>query len=230
MTARIKAALLVALVFQLLWHGMAAREGAGAQALQDPPSLIELRLASLGESVMASRLTMLYLQSFDIQPGIIIPYRDLDYKKVEDWLEVSQDLDERDAYPLFAASGLYLEVNDPGRKRRMLDFIYREFLKNPEARWPWLARGVLAAKYGLHDLPLAFNYAEALGKASNLPAWAREMPVFLLEDMNEFESAKIWLGGLLVSGKIKDGNEILFLKKELENLENREQKKPSMLW
>lgn len=222
----VKAALLIALVLQFFWHGGTRWESARARPLQDPPNLAGLKLASFGESVMASRWMMLYLQSADIQPGIIIPYRNLDYARVKKWLATSLALDERDPYPLLAATGLYLGVNDGARKRVMLDFVYRQFLKDPEGRWQWLARGALAAKYQLHDLPLALEYAEALNKsaAAEMPRWIHEMPVFILENMNGIESEKILIGGLLVNGKIRDPNEIRFLETELASRSVRQAK------
>ena len=47
------------------------------------------------------------------------------------------------------------------------------------------------------------------------------MEIFILEDMNELEAAKIMLGGLLASGRITDPAEAKFLKQRLEQLEAR---------
>ncbi len=173
---------------------------------------------------------MLYLQSFDIQPGIIVPYRELDYDRVGKWLGTSLLLDRRDSYPLLAATGLYLGVDDGARKRKMLDFVYRKFLENPEGRWQWLARGAWAAKYELHDLPLALEYADALARyrTADMPDWVSEMQVFVLRDMNEIGSEKILIGALLANGKIADRNEKRLLERELARI--AEQKKPGMLW
>jgi len=216
---RIGITLVSALMLQLLWHAAMPREGARAQALRSPPALTALRLASLDESIMASRFMMLYLQSFDIQPGIIMPYRDLDYGIVQKWLEASLDLDTRDKYPLFAATYFYAGVKDERKTRSMLDFISREFSIDPEERWPWMASGALIAKYELHDLPLALEYSESLRKdATGAPSWVREMSIFTLEDMNRLDAAKIVLGGLLVDGRIKDPNELAFLKGRLDRI------------
>ncbi len=78
--------------------------------------------------------------------------------------------------------------------------MYREFLRDPDRRWPWLAHAALLAKHRLKDLPLARRYAQALERhtrARDLPLWARQMEIFILEDMNELEAARIMLGGLL---------------------------------
>ena len=54
-----------------------------------------------------------------------------------------------------------------------------------------------------------------------MPLWARQMEIFILEDMNELEAARIMLGGLLESGGIQDPSERRFLKQRLRELEQR---------
>lgn len=171
---------------------------------------------------------MLYLQSFDYGGDTMTPYRTLDYARLEAWLGAILDLDPRSSYPLFSAARLYAEVPDAARSRRMLEFIYREYLRDPNARWPWLAHAALIAKHRLGDLPLALRYAQAIDRhttARDIPLWARQMEIFILEDMNELEAAKIMLGGLLLSGRITDPAEAAFLKQRLEELEARLAKK-----
>ena len=48
------------------------------------------------------------------------------------------------------------------------------------------------------------------------------MEIFLHEDMGEYESAKVMLGGLLHSGTVTDPHEIHFLMSRLEQLEAAE--------
>ena len=47
------------------------------------------------------------------------------------------------------------------------------------------------------------------------------MELFILEDMNELEAARIMLGGLLASGAIQDPAEARFLAGRLKSLEER---------
>ncbi len=112
----------------------------------------------------------------------------------------------------------------------MLDFIYRQFLRDPNLRWPWLAHAAIIAKHRLNDLPLALEYAEAISRhstASGVPHWATQMRIFILEDMGEIESAKVLLGGLLVSGVVTDSHEIHFLTERLQRLEAAEKSSKS---
>jgi hypothetical protein len=217
--AWIRASLGAALAAQLLWHGLATTRPQGAAAdLPAPPRAAALRLAALDEEPAAARLAMLYVQSFDIsgfRAGRVIG-----------WLEAALALDPRSAYPLFSAARIYAETPDPARSRAMLEFIHREFLRDPNRRWPWLAHAALLAKHRLRDLALARRYAADLERhvtAKDVPMWATQMEIFILEDMNELEAAKILLGGLLASGKVRDPAEARFLRQRLEALERRSQ-------
>jgi hypothetical protein len=66
-------------------------------------------------------------------------------------------------------------------------------------------------------------YAEAIARsATTAPNWARQMRVFVLEDMGEAEAAAILLGGLLASGEVTDRQEIHFLMARLKQLKGAE--------
>ncbi len=216
--------LLAGLLLQVAWHGVQPPPQPRAEDLPPAPQAEVLRLASLGDPLALSKVLMLWLQVFDNQPGISLPFRALDYGRVEAWLERVLDLDPRGQYPLLAASRLYGAVADPDRQQRMLDFVYEKFRQDPSRRWPWLAHAVFVAKYQLRDLPLALKYARALadnpGRGA-IPHWAQQMQIFVLEDMGEIDAARILIGGLLDSGRITDPHEFRFLAGRLEQLENK---------
>ena len=82
---------------------------------------------------------MLYLQAFDYQSGTKIPYRDLDYDRLEAWLARILELDPLARVILLAArAACTREVPVEAKQRSMLEFIYRQFLLDPNRRWPWL--------------------------------------------------------------------------------------------
>lgn len=209
------------LVLQIGWRSQQAAPSARAEALAPPPSASSIRLATLGEPITASGLLALRLQAFDNQPGISIPFAALDYTRLVAWLDTLLQLDPRANYPLLMASNLYAQVPDPERQRLMLDFTYRQFLADPARRWRFLAHDALIAKHRLHDLPLALKYARAIqahASGTNIPHWASQMPIFILEDMGEIAEAKIELGALLASGSITDPQESHFLTERYQEL------------
>ena len=219
------------LVLAFLFAGLAAQVGwkaasppppAEAVDLPPAPGIAALRLASFGDPIALAKVLMLYLQAFDYQSGSKVPYRELDYGRLEGWLERILELDPQGQYPLLAASRLYAEVPDESKQRSMLEFIHAQFLLDPNRRWPWLAHAAIIAKHRLRDLPLARRYAAAIQRhvtAGNVPIWARQMEIFILEDLNELEAARIMIGGYLESGKINDPAELRFLDQHLKQLE-----------
>lgn len=190
--------------------------------LARPPGIAATRVAALNETALAARWAVLRVQTFDNPPGISIPYRALDYPITIAWLSLAVALDPESQYPLLMASHLYMQVPDPQRQRLMADFVYRAFMDDPNRRWPWLAHVAVLAKHRLNDLPLALRYARAIArhaKGQDVPHWAQQMPIFILEDMNALESAKIELGALLESGRVTDPKEMHFLMDEYKRLE-----------
>lgn len=217
-------ALALALAAQLAWRAHEPSASVREADLPPAPSAAALRLSSFGEPESAARLAMLYLQAFDYGAANANPYRRLDYRRLIDWLSAILELDPRSDYPLFAAARVYAENPDPGKSRLMLEFIYREFFSDPDRRWASLAHAALLAKYRLHDLPLARRYAAAIQqetRSPDVPLWARQMELFILEDMNELDAARIMLGGMLEKGAIRDADEARFLRQKLEELERR---------
>jgi len=200
-----------------------------ATDLRPPPGEASLRLASFGDPIPLAKLLMLYLQSFDYQAVNRIPYQALDYDTVQRWLLRILWLDPKGQYPLLAASRLYAEVPDEEKARRMLEFVSEQFLVDPDRRWPWLAHAAAIAKHRLNDLPLAKRYAATIQKHAtgrDVPLWAKQMEIFILEDMNELETARIMIGGLLASGAITDRSEIQFLDQRLREIEARLKSRP----
>jgi hypothetical protein len=216
------ALLAAALASQLALKALEPRPAATAAELPHAPPTAALRLVSLGEPIATANLLSLYLQAFDTQPGISIPFKDLDYDRVEDWLIRILELDAPGQYPLLMASQVYSQVPDEKRQRQMLDLAYRQFLLDPNRRWRWLGHAAIMAKHRLHDLELALSYARAINQhatSTEVPHWARQMHIFVLEDMGEHETAKILLGGLLASGAITDAHEARFLTQRLNDLQ-----------
>jgi len=212
------------LAAQIAWQAARPAGRPTAEELPPPPRPEALRLASFGEPKAGARLAMLYVQSIDFSGGQAVPYRNLDYARLTGWLRAILALDPRSDYPLFAAARVYAEVPDPARARIALEFVHQAFLEDPNRRWSWLAHAALLAKHRLKDLPLARRYAVAVQRhatATSVPLWAKQMEIFILEDMNELEAAKIMIGGLLENGTLHDPAEIRFLTQRLEELEAR---------
>ena len=215
--------LLVALAAQLSWHSQQPID-ARAEDLPHPMSPRVYVIASLSEPVMAAKLLNLWLQAFDNQPAVSLPLQALDYRIVTQWLDTILELDPSGDYPMLAAARVYGSVNDPQKQRVMMDYIYEKFQQDPNKHWRWLANAVIVAKHELKDMPLALKYAKSLADkatSADIPYWARDMKIVVLEDMGEIEAAKVLVGGLIASGEITDPNELRFLESKIRELEKR---------
>ena len=213
--------LATALALQLIWHATQSRNTAQYEPLSPPPPAALFSLIALGDNILASRILDIWLQGHDNQAGISIPYNQLDYVRLTQWLDLSLQLDPRDGYPLLAAAHIYAPVNDAVRTRIMLDFIEQKFTELPQYRWRALADASIAAKHRLKDLPLALHYSETLAAhaGADVPYWAKDIRLIVREEMGERESLRLLIGGLLQNGDITDPYELRFLEQRLQNLQ-----------
>lgn len=213
------ALLVIAFCLQVSWQALQPKPNARAEALGEPAAPAVLRAVAMGEPIALAQFLTLYLQAFDNQPGVSIPFLKLDYSRVTAWLAAILALDPAGQYPLLMAAQIYSQVPDPAKQRRMCDFVRAQFDLDPNRRWRWLAHCAIVAKHRLGDARLALAYAEAIAREARLASgWARQMRVFILEDLGEFEAATILLGGLLASGEVTEPTEIHFLTQKLEQL------------
>lgn len=213
--------LILSLGLQIVWHYQLPPPRLQIQALNEPPPLELLHIISLGDPIVNAKILMLWLQAYDIQSGQFLSYQELNYTALQQWLERILRLDPHSQYPLLVASHLYSTIPNTDKQRLMLDFVYQEFFIDPTRRWPWLAHATILAKHRLKDLPLALKYAQAITNHATpqMPTWAQEMQIFILEEMGELERARLVIGGMLASGKLTEPNEIKFLHDKLQALE-----------
>ena len=219
----IRVLLILSLCFQISWSYLNPATAATARPLPDAPDSGLLQLSALGEPETLARLLMLWLQAFDDQSGLGIPFAELDYARIILWLDALLDLDSGFQYPLLYAARVYTETPDNAKKRQMLAFVHRRFLQDPERRWPWLAHAVHVARHRIKDPQLALEYAGALRlnvTGETVPPWVSQLEIFILEDLDELESARILIGALLTSGRFADNeNELRFLRNKLVELQ-----------
>ncbi len=218
------AILLLALFLQLGWHGSQDPLIAKAEDLAPPLSTRTYVLSSLGEPIAASKFLNLWLQAFDNQPGASISFHQLNYPRLTQWLDTSLELDPRGHYPMLVAARVYGSIKDPEKQRIMLDYIFYKFNEEPNKYWRWLAHAVITAKHELKDFELALKYANAIAEKAtgdNVPYWAKDMKIIVLEDMGEVEAARILVGALIDSKEITDPYELNFLTHKISVLEKK---------
>ncbi len=207
---------------QIASHHIEVKADRSIQNLHSPPSTSYLSILSMGEQSAIAKISLLWLQAFDSQSGVKIKYHELDYHKLTQWLEAILKLNPNSDYPLLLASQIYTMTPDLEKKMIMLEFVYAEFLQNPNKHWRWLSQCSLIAKHQLNDFNLAIKFAKAIREnATEAPAWAKQMEALLLDDIGEYQAAQILLGGIISSKQVKDEKELIFLKKKLSEIEQK---------
>ncbi len=224
----VKWLLVLALCLQLFWHSLQDPVVARANDLAAPLSTRTYVMGSLGEPIAAAKILNLWLQAFDNQPGLSISFHQLDYPRLTKWLDTILELDPLGHYPMLVAARVYGSVKDPVKQRIMMEYVFNKFNEDPNKYWRWLAHVVITAKHELKDLDLALKYANALTEKAtgeNVPYWAKDMKIIVLEDMGEIEAAKILVGALISSNEITDIYELNFLTQKIAVLEQKAFKK-----
>ena len=220
----VKWLLVISFVLQLIWHGFQQPVVANAKDLAPPLSTRSYVMSSLGEPIAAAKFLNLWLQAYDNQPGTSLSFHQLDYPRLTQWLDTILELDPDGHYPMLVASRVYGSVKNPEKQRIMTDYVFSKFIEEPNKYWRWLAHAVITAKHELKDLDLALKYADALAEKAtgeNVPYWAKDMKIIVLEDMGQLEAAKILVGALIDSGEIADPYELNFLTHKIATLEEK---------
>jgi len=220
----VKVFLVIALLLQLTWHSFQEPVAAKAKDLAPPLSTRTYVMSSLGEPIAAAKFLNLWLQAFDNQPGASISFHQLNYPRLTQWLDTILELDPEGHYPMLVAARVYGSIKNPEKQRIMTDYIFYKFNENPNKYWRWLAHVIITAKHELKDNDLALKYAHALAEKAtgkNVPYWAKDMKIIVLEDMGEVEAAKILVGALIESNEITDTYELNFLTHKIAVLEEK---------
>lgn len=214
--------MLLAVHAGLRWHqGLAvAPQLEPLPAPPAPPALEALRVISLGDTPTLSRVLMLWIHAQDTQPGLSIPFRELDYARLTGWLKLCLALDPEAQAPLAAASRLYAQVDDPVRSRQMLRLVDAAFAADPARRWPWLVHAVHTARARLHDPTLALALAQHLStnEDEHLPDWVRLIEIHVLEEQGQIAQAARQLAALLASGRLREAPSVEAATRYLQTL------------
>ena len=164
---------------------------------------------------------MLSLQMHDSQPGVTIPFNHLDYDRVAQWLDAISGVDPKSDYAFFNASKIYIVAPDIEKKRKMILWVSKEFKKNPNKRWEWMAHNTTLAKHHVKDHDLALSLAKEIRQYTTkgkVPDWARQLDAHLLLTENELEASAGLLLNLLEEEQVTDPQEFTILFERLEKI------------
>ncbi|SDF75531.1 hypothetical protein SAMN05216241_102237 [Limimonas halophila] len=157
-----------------------------------PPSPLALRAQALGDGQFAFRARSLQLQHLGNLGGRVVPYKAMDYGRLEEWFRTLDRLDARsDVVPMSAAL-LYSGTQTPPDVRHIVAYLADHVRRAPGREWRWMTHAIYLARFRLEDSELALDLARELAafEAGGIPAWARNLRVLVLADMGRTEAAR----------------------------------------
>lgn len=178
-------------------------------------------MMALGDSEFAYRLGAITLQNLGDGGGRITPIKDYEYDKLGKWFWLLHDLDPASDHVPMLAAYYFGGTRVPKDVRVVVDYLAGVGQNPAGSKWRWLAQAVFLARHRLNNLDLALDLAYKLSKMNlvddTMPAWARQMPAFVLKEKGDKEDARQMVENLLYSSLHFHPNEVNFMAAYLIN-------------
>ena len=173
-------------------------------------------MMALGDPQFAYRLGALTLQNLGDSGGRVTPIRSYSYPRLGAWFRLLDELDPASDHVPMLAAYYFGGTRVPADVAVIVDYLSHVGVRPVGSKWRWLVQAVFLARHRLGDLQLALDLAYKLSKMELLddamPAWARQMPAFILKEKGDREDARKIMAELLATGKGLHPNEISFMR------------------
>ncbi len=173
-----------------LWFSL-RNEKIAWQNVPPPPSLTGALLATLGDPQFAYRLYGLTLQNMGDTGGKSIRLADFDYEALSEWFLLQHKLDPKSDFTPLLAGNVFGGSQDPDKLQPLIDYLEQAAGDGQGEKWRFMARAVYLARYRKNDLDQAMTLATKLSsyKNRNMPSWAYQLPVYILNAKGEKQAA-----------------------------------------
>jgi len=176
-------------------------------------------MMALGDTQFAYRLGAITLQNLGDSGGRVTPIRSYDYARLGAWFKLLDDLDPASDHVPMLAAYYFGATRVPADVAVVVDYLSVAGVRPIGSKWRWLVHAIFLARHRLGDLQLALDLAYKLSKMQlvddAMPAWARQMPAFVLKEQGDREDARKIITELLLTGHGFHPNEINFMKSYL---------------
>ena len=167
------------------------------------PSKFSANVMTLGDSEFAYRILGIMIQNFGSIGGRITPIKDYDFENLADWFFLQHTLSPRGNHAPLIAAFYYGASQDPQKIRPLIKYLHVAGNDPQGEKWRWLAHAVYLARFRLKDYDLALELANTLAAIPNddMPVWAKQMPVNVMNDMGQKQAAMQMMLEILKSGQ-----------------------------
>lgn len=172
-------------------------------------------MMALGDPEFAYRLDAIELQNLGDSGGRLTPIKDYEYDKLGKWFWLLHGLDPASDHVPMLAAYYFGGTRVPKDVKVVVDYLSIVGQNPVGSKWRWLAQAVFLARHRLNNADLALDLAYKLSKMQlvddTMPAWARQMPAFVLMEKGDREDAKKLVENLLYSSLHFHPNEVNFM-------------------
>lgn len=172
-------------------------------------------MMALGDPEFAYRLGAITLQNLGDNGGRVTPMKDYEYDKLGKWFWLLHDLDPASDHVPMLAAYYFGATRVPKDVAVVVEYLAKIGDNPAGSKWRWLVQAVFLARHRLNDLDLALDIAYKLSKMKllddTMPAWARQMPAFVLNEKGDRDSARKMIKSLLASSYHFHPNEVRFM-------------------
>lgn len=208
----------VVLLTVMLWVGTHHMQ-AKWSGVPPVPSKSGAIMMTLGDAQFSFRIGAITLQNLGNTGGNVVAVKDYDYDKLGKWFWLLNDMDPASNHvPMMAA--YYFGATPVVKDLRIVVEYLAHVGQIPVGnKWRWLVQAIFLARHRMNDLDTALDYAYKLSKMNpkgdTLPAWARQMPAFVLSEQGEKESSRKIVEEILLTADDLHPNEVNFMESYL---------------
>lgn len=181
-----------------------------------PAPGVEMAAISMGgDAQLAYRIYGLMLQNLGDIGGRTTVFDDYNYAALRDWFFVEDGLDPVSNFMPSLVAYYYGATRKVEDLTPVIDYLAEIGVRPEPQKWRWLAHAAFLARYSQNDLERAFDLATILSDLStpDMPAWARQMPAFILVAQGDKEAAYEMLMGMLkTSGHTMEPSEVRMIR------------------
>lgn len=148
-----------------------------------------------GDVQFSYRAIGLMLQNAGDTGGRVTNFRDYNYERLRDWLDLTYKLDPRANYMPNLAAYYYSASKKPEDIAKLVDYlalVARDTFDGQPERWRWLAQAVYLARFKMNDQDKALLLAKELAAlpSPDMPVWTRQMPAFVMTKVGQKKAAR----------------------------------------